>query len=174
MLYSIIPYSILITSSILLLNHVYRSSKRVAHVNMPMPKPSSTTNASHIKKVSWKTKSENKFNKAIVVSTIIYILMTLPSAIATFYIHQWWGTDMGNLLINICDDLTLSYHGYVFFVIYVINNRRFRRQLKQIYTTTKAKVNEKIRDSSVNTFIISYLLKAKKTEKKDENIIGSV
>lgn len=154
--------------------HVKKSNKRV------VPQAISTTSMNitkillNVKEVSCISKRERKFNKAIVVSTVIYILMTLPSALASFYFNEWWDTDIGNLIINICDDLTLSYHGFVFFVVYVVNNRRYRCQLKQMYTSTKEKINKKIKDSSVNTFIISYLFRPKKCENKEENVAGSV
>jgi hypothetical protein len=174
--YSLVPYGILIISNILLLNHVYRSSKRVATRNIPTTSTNIVTKTKTlctIKKDSRMSRPKKKFNKAIVVSTIIYILMTLPSAIASFYFNQWWGTPVGDLLINICDDLSLTYHGYLYFVIYIVINRRFRGQLKLMFNWNKTKINGTIMENSLNTQHISHQLNnARKIENK-EKIVGT-
>lgn len=55
----------------------------------------------------------------------MFIVMTLPIATASFFFVEWVQTEMGNLLINLFDDLSFTYHGFFFFIL-VIFNKKFR------------------------------------------------
>lgn len=97
--------------------HVYRSAKRVSQtsVSLAMRKASISSHTPHKKSL----------NKTLIVSTITFIILTLPTAIASFYFVDWIQTEEGNLLINLFDDLSFTYHGCNFFIL-TIMNRKFR------------------------------------------------
>lgn len=118
--YSLAPFAFLITINSLMLFHVYRSSKRLK---------SQTPIISLARKSSVISSSpKQSLNKTIIISTIMFIVMTLPTAISSIYFTEWVQTDEGNLLINLFDDLSFTYHGFNFFILTSFN-RKFREML---------------------------------------------
>lgn len=61
----------------------------------------------------------------------MFIVMTLPTAISSFFFVEWYQTDIGNFLINLFDDLSFTYHGLNFFIL-ILFNKRFRGYVKKI------------------------------------------
>lgn len=139
-LYSLAPFTILIVFNVLMLVHVYQSHRRILGTNKTSN--SYTTqedNETNSKKITTTARSPKKsLNQTIIASTLLFIVMTLPTVISSLLWYSWSKTELGNFLINLFDDLTFTYHGLNFFIL-AIFNRKFRSQIieitKSIFTT---------------------------------------
>lgn len=123
------PFACLIVTNSLMISHVYKSARRVH--NRILKSNSSTATLGSTNKQSKSDSSKNSLNKTIIASTIMFIIMTLPTAISSFFYAEWNKSDEGKLLINLFDDLSLTYHGCNFFIL-TIFNRKFRGYLKAL------------------------------------------
>lgn len=116
-MYSLIPMICLALINTLLCLLIHHSSQRLLKHSSSSSSRQSTESMSSGKR---------NLNKTIIVSTILFMLMTLPTAIASFYFVQWFGTEDGDLYVLVFDNLSLTYHGCNFFVLFTFN-KRFRR-----------------------------------------------
>lgn len=70
-------------------------------------------------------------NKTIVFLTFLFVLMTLPTACASFFFNDLYSSESGLIMIMLCNCVSFSYHGLHFF-INLISNRVFRREFLKI------------------------------------------
>jgi hypothetical protein len=117
-LYSVVPFGlILVLNSLLILKMRSRSLIYI--------KSFSLSNSS-----SRKSK-RNSMNKTVIILTFLFILMTLPSACASYFFDQLFVSEHGRFIVALCDAISFSYHG-LNFVVYFLTNRRFRRKLMNV------------------------------------------
>lgn len=90
------------------------------------------------------TRSKRKFmmTKTIIILTISFIVLTLPGAVISgYYFVALMKIEFGPLIINICDDISFSYHALSIITLY-LSNKQFSSKLKFI-------VNKNLADTSV-------------------------
>ena len=83
--------------------------------------------------------------------TILFIVFTCPSAIASQYYLKLWGTYSGRIVLFFCDDLTFAYHA-LNIVILCLSNKLFLRELKDIFYKNKTSSQ----DNTTNVFSLSH------------------
>nr|QVK45792.1 G protein-coupled receptor [Proales similis] len=130
-LYSLIPFGcIAVTNTAMLIYLKFRRSKMNQNQVNPSNVHQTTVNSS-TKTGSSRSQSRNQaMTASIVLLTVLFIVMTLPSAYVSFAYGFLVSLDYGRTVILICDCITFSYHGLNFY-IYFLLNRRFRQELKQ-------------------------------------------
>ena len=64
---------------------------------------------------------------------MLFIVLTLPGAIISgYYYPELSQSDLGVLLLTLCDDITFSYHSLNFFVL-LFTNTKFKSELKDLF-----------------------------------------
>nr|QVK45794.1 G protein-coupled receptor [Proales similis] len=122
-LYSLIPFSLLLLSNFLLIWTI-RARQAVRSSAHPVSSNHGSANGHH--------KHENKFlNRMVLFLTALFIAMTLPSAVVSFFYGELYRTPLGNAVVNFIGALTFSYHGLNFFIL-IASNKRFREQMVQL------------------------------------------
>lgn len=111
--YSIIPFSILVCSNLLLIKETLYKSRAVV---------ASTSHESQAKR--------KRMSLSILIMTITFILLTLPTTIAGgYFIKTLISTELGFTILFICDSLAFSYHA-LNFVVFLVFNKKFSREFK--------------------------------------------
>ena len=64
--------------------------------------------------------------------TFLFILMTLPTAVASFFYNRLMSQHYGPFIILLFNSVTFSYHAFNFF-LFVYENKIFKRKLKSVY-----------------------------------------
>lgn len=86
----------------------------------------------HKKKSGAQRQKKKSMNNTIIFITILFIVMTLPSSIASIYFDQLIISSVGSVILIALDALTFSYHGLNFFVL-LYTNQKFRNDFKLIF-----------------------------------------
>jgi hypothetical protein len=110
--YSLMPFSILIATNFSLIRHLYRKKNKVKERKIVILKCMATR--------------EHSVTKTIVTQAIAFIFMTSPSATASFYYSQLAQSDQGRLVLQVCNSISFSFHALNFFV-YLVTNKKFRK-----------------------------------------------
>ena len=108
-LYSYIPFVLLAINNLLLI-HSIRSHHTITLTN------------------SSKTK-QRSLNKTVLLITALFIVLTLPSSIASIYYDQLIVSSAGFVILIALDSLTFSYHSFNIFVL-LYTNKKFKRDFK--------------------------------------------
>ena len=87
-------------------------------------------------------KKQTKVNKIVILMTFSFILMTLPTAIASFYYNYLKSFKLGSFLILLFNSITFSFHAFNFF-IFVFENKTFKNKLKSVYRNSRQSVSQK-------------------------------
>ena len=113
-IYSLIPFILLLVSSLLLIYEMKRNNRR-----------------SRIFVYARRQENAKSLNKTVVFIAILFIIMTLPGAVVTSFLNEFLQTsgDLGNLIINLCDCFTFSFHALNFIILY-LNNKRFSKEVR--------------------------------------------
>lgn len=119
-LYSLVPFTVLTIFNILMLMHIYKKSRRLKV----------TTDAKN-SSVPARTRTKSP-NKTVVATTILFILLTLPTAIVSILYNNLFTTDYGKFIVNFADDLSFTYHGMNLLILAVFN-RKFRTTLVEMF-----------------------------------------
>ncbi len=70
----------------------------------------------------------------VLISTGLFVIMTLPSAIAGgYYLTELLQTDSGKVILFICDNILFTYHS-INLIILMISNKQFWRECKIMVT----------------------------------------
>jgi hypothetical protein len=111
-MYNILPFVLLTVINSLL---IFRTFKSGRHTGM--------------KRVKAKKKMMSVF---VIIMTLFFILMTLPSSIAGgYFLRELLSTEIGNTILFLCDCFAFSYHALNIFVLYHAN-KQFQREFKEI------------------------------------------
>lgn len=121
--YSLAPFLVLAIANLLLIRKIM-SRKVVKMTTMS----STFTNA---KSTGKKSKSD-RINKTVIILTLIFVMMTLPLASASFFFNQLVLTDYGLFIIVLLDCISFSYHG-LNFILMAFSNKIFRKQYKKTF-----------------------------------------
>jgi hypothetical protein len=71
-------------------------------------------------------------NKTILLGSVLFILMTLPTSIASFFFTELIKTEVGHLLLSLADSISLTFNAFNMF-IYVLLNKIFRHEFKNFF-----------------------------------------
>ncbi len=115
--YSLIPFVLLLLSSLLLIYEINKKTRLVANHQS----------------VS-RHENNKSLNKTIVLIAILFIIMTSPGAIVTSFLNAFLQSsgDLGNFVIEICDCITFSFHALNFLIL-LLTNKRFAKEVKNHY-----------------------------------------
>ncbi len=73
----------------------------------------------------------NSLNRAVILLTFMFIIMTLPSACASFFFDVWFQSVIGKFVISLCDTISFSYHA-LNVIVFSITNRKYKVKLKHL------------------------------------------
>ena len=144
-LYSVIPFILLSISNIFLVQKAYETFARKTKVksdpintnsNINMNSSSLQTNdelTSHNNLNKKKKDKDKSFAFPIFFMTILFLLMSLPSAYVSFNFNSLFATNNGQIVITVSNCLTFSFHGLNFFIYYA-TNKKFREQFHHTFS----------------------------------------
>ena len=115
LLYSYIPFCLLAVNNLFLIYSIHVRKKAIA----------SDPNSSHVRK-------KKSMNRTVIFITLIFILMTLPSSIASIYFDQLIISSVGSVILIALDALSFSYHGLNILVL-LYTNQQFKRDFKVFF-----------------------------------------
>jgi hypothetical protein len=70
--------------------------------------------------------------KTVVIITVSFIVLTLPSAIVSAYYNQISSLVYGRLLIEVFNEISFSFHGLSFITL-LYSNKQFFNQVKSFF-----------------------------------------
>lgn len=74
-----------------------------------------------------------QMTKTIILMTLSFIVLTLPGAIVSgFYYLKLMSLDFGPLIINLCDDISFSFHSMTLFTL-LYSNKAFFNQFQVVF-----------------------------------------
>jgi hypothetical protein len=127
-LYSVIPFGFLVAANVALLLKVRRGSRSVRATSIhPIHPSQSQTDPSRRKSLAASSLKEKSINKIVFTTSFLFVLMTLPTATATFLFSVLVQTDLGQVFIALVDCVSLSFNAFNLF-IYVVLNKLFRQE----------------------------------------------
>jgi hypothetical protein len=109
-LYSFVPFVLLTIINILLLIDLHKKS-RVSIENSNI------------------SKNQVSINVSVILMTLLFIVFTCPSAIASQYYQVLVMSFTGNILLSGADCLAFSFHAFNIFIL-GLSNKEFLRRLK--------------------------------------------
>ncbi len=107
-LYSFLPFSLLAIANLLLIIFLFKVRRSLTSLKL---------NAVRAKK-------QKSLNLTVISLTLIFILMTSPSAICSIFFEIWMKTFMGRIVISLSDSICFSYHG-LNFILLLLSNKKF-------------------------------------------------
>jgi hypothetical protein len=142
-LYSIGPFVLIACSNFFLIRKILRKKRivpeltvRIQHDVNGASVAGDTVGAGGInymvKRVGG-SKKGSKMNRTVISMTLIFILMTSPSAMASFFFSTLFSTDYGTFIVNLFNCISFTYHG-LNIVIMTVSNVIFRKELGKIFT----------------------------------------
>ena len=122
-MYSFVPFALLLIANVLLIHKIFFRRGRIVeehHLNAFNGRSPS----------SLFTKKNLSMTRTIITITLLFILMTSPSAFAAIFYSELVKTEFGYELVNLFDKITFSYHGLTFVILY-FSNKKFRSEFKR-------------------------------------------
>ncbi len=71
-------------------------------------------------------------NKTLCLDSLLFIFMTLPTSIVSFFFVELMKTPEGQLVISLADSISLTFNAFNIFV-YVLLNKVFRHEFKNFF-----------------------------------------
>ena len=99
-------------------------------------------------------------NRTIITVTMLFLVVTLPTAYVSFFFADMIKTDLGYFLIVLFNCVTFSYHGLYFFLL-LLSNNKFKREFFKL-------LNLKLE----TTFDINQTIYVKNQEQEQEQEQG--
>jgi hypothetical protein len=133
-LYSIEPFVFLFLANVALVVKI-KSRKMVAKTTKAantMHNDGGPTTTHGRVSVSGPSKQKS-MNRVIIVTSVLFVLMTLPTATATFLFSIMVQTALGRMLLSFVDCVSLSFNAFNLF-IYVLLNKVFRQEFFNLFT----------------------------------------
>jgi hypothetical protein len=126
MLYSIIPFILLGLSNLFLLQKSYKSFryKKRKSLHESLHRNNTTRKSIKVRSAS--------FGKTIIFLTLLFFIMTLPTAVVSFFFNRLITTNEGKFFITLSNCISFSYHGLNYF-IYNMSNKKFRSESKNTF-----------------------------------------
>ena len=116
-LYSVTPFILLAIFNLLLLQKLLLAHRK----NLASRK---TPNA---------IAKKRSMSKTVLFVTSWFILITLPHSITGgYYWENLYGTDYGRLILYVTQSLQFTHHSANFVMLYVVN-KKFKKEIKQIF-----------------------------------------
>lgn len=124
-IYSLGPFCLITIANVLLVNLIMKR-KQIGRVQ-------TVTVANNFTSSTYESKSKNsRMNRTVITMTLIFIAMTSPIAMASFFFSLLASTDYGVFIITLFDCVSFSYHG-LNFVIMALSNKIFRNAFKKLF-----------------------------------------
>lgn len=123
-LYSLIPFLVLAISNFGLIYVLYYKKK-----SLTSRKFSSTSEK--------KDKHDRRMNLTVLLMTFLFILMTFPIAMASFFFERLSTTNYGNFIIILVDFISFCYHG-LSFIIMIFTNKIFYKECLKVFGVKKS------------------------------------
>ena len=119
-----IPFILLLISSILLIYEINKRNNRIG----------TTTTV-----VMQRQENAKSLHKTVVFIAILFIVMTFPGAFVTSFMNSFLQSsgNEGNLVINLCDCFTFSFHALNFIVLY-FTNKKFSKEVRIFFKIDNA------------------------------------
>ena len=90
-------------------------------------------------------KMNTVMNITVIATTVLFIILTCPGAIASSYFNVLIQSYSGRIVLFVCDGLTFSYHGLNFITLF-LTNKKFSKEL--YYFITRRKDEDRTLNSS--------------------------
>lgn len=87
---------------------------------------------------SFGMKRKLQMTKTIIILTITFIVLTLPGAIVSAYYNDIIATEAGDMLINMSDNISFSFHALGFLTLF-LSNKQFSAQVKSMFDAKLAR-----------------------------------
>ena len=83
--------------------------------------------------------SQRALNKTVLIVTITYIVMTTPVAVVTSFLNSQLQSsgELGDLIINLGDSVSFSYHAYNFLILF-FTNKRYSKEVKMYFSPKRS------------------------------------
>lgn len=127
-LYSILPFIAMAIANMLLIYTFYSKSKQMLPLTIKR-----SVSIINLKETSDQMDDESrqekndKMNRKLLITTCIFIILTSPSACASFFFDTLSLTDSGSFIIVLLDSVSFTYNG-LHFILFSISNKVFRKQ----------------------------------------------
>lgn len=122
-MYAVVPFSLLIIFNCLIIIKATQFARaRRVHLSQ-----ASTSGANPVLNLSRKRKTE--MTRTIIIVTFLFVVLSVPSAFATFYYNQLVVLDIGPMLITLLDDIQFSFPAFNFIILY-FTNKLFAQEVK--------------------------------------------
>ena len=119
-LYSYIPFVILLASNAMLIYSI--ANRRVKGIENENSR-----------------KRQRSMNRTVLLATLLFILMTLPSTIAANMLNLLAKIPRGLQIVVILNAFSLTYHAHGFVILW-ITNRKFRQLLKETFSISRSQL----------------------------------
>ena len=118
-IYSIVSFAVLTIIDILIIYKVVFASSKVKN------------DSGHAKKM--------EMARTILILNFSFIILTLPSAVVSgFFYVELSESQIGLFVLNLCDNISFSYHSFNIVTLYLAN-KRFKNEIKTIFDFGKIK-----------------------------------
>lgn len=74
---------------------------------------------------------QDRLNKTVLLMTFLFIVMTAPIAMASFFFNDLFATDYGVFIIYLVDFISFCYHG-LNFIVMAFSNRMFYNECLKV------------------------------------------
>ena len=120
-MYSILPFSLIVVFNSLLIYTILKEKKRVSTM---------IDNSAYIRHL----KKKNKTTRTIVIITFLFILFSLPTASIQGNGYNLLNrTIIGKIIVHFFNLFSFFYQGLNFLMLY-FTNKKFKREYKALYT----------------------------------------
>lgn len=118
-IYSIVSFAVLTIVDLLIIYKVVFASSRIKN------------DSGHAKKM--------EMVRTILILNFSFIVLTLPSAVVSgFFYVDLSQSQVGIFVLNLCDNISFSYHSFNIITLY-LTNKRFKNEIKSIFNFEKIK-----------------------------------
>ena len=123
-MYSYTPFTILLVINFLLI-------KLIRQKKLP---------TSHAESANRQKSRKNATSRTIIIVTFLYIILTGPEAVGSFFLPQILALPYGQAIMFLFDEICFTYHAFSFFILF-FSNSRFSTELKNIFIKNTKRLN---------------------------------
>lgn len=118
-LYSLVPFTVISISNFWLIYLIYKR-KSIMKAALASGKSSS------------KASKHDRMNATVLIMTFLFIAMTSPIAMASFFFDTLFTTDFGMFIIVLVDFISFCYHGLTFLIM-TLTNKIFYNECMRLF-----------------------------------------
>jgi hypothetical protein len=127
-IYSIFPFMLIIILNVTLIVFLLKRKKLI--------QPSSFTTSRE------EINSSKAIGQTVMVASLLFVVFTLPSAIASHFYSDLIMSDIGSTYLILSNCLSFSYHGLNFFLFY-LTNKVFGKEAQIVLKNLREKIKKK-------------------------------